>query len=105
MSASLRWHACGGMRKVDVISRPPGVKKRRLSRRVRHGCRRLRFWLITHPTSNYRVPHGRSKKEDFAIAAEFAAVASRAEACRLRRMSELRRVEAAASPMRILRVL
>src|SRR5437868_4516321 len=101
----LRWRAYGRMRNVEIFSRSLAGPELRLFRRAHHGCRRVCFWLITQPHLNHRAPNGRSKKEDFAIAAQYAPVAPCAEAGRLRRMPELRRAEAAASPMRILRIL
>jgi hypothetical protein len=76
---------------------------------LHHSCRRLCFWLITlpglSPTPNHRASHGRSQKENFAIAAQYAAIASCVKAGRLCRVPELRRAEAAASPVWILRLL
>src|SRR5271165_2528126 len=52
-----------------------------------------------------RASNGCSKKEDFAIAPEYAALAPCAETGGLCRMPELRRAETSASPVRSLRVL
>ncbi len=55
--------------------------------------------------SSRRDDHGCSEKENLALAPQHAAVASRAERAGLYRMPRLRRAEAAASPLPVLRPL
>jgi hypothetical protein len=54
------------------------------------------------PETSY---HGRSEKEDFALAPQHASLAPRIETGCLRRMPELRRTQAPASPLQSVRLL
>ena len=70
-------------------------------------CRRPGIWLSSRNLRNplRRVDHGRSEKESLALAPQDAPLASRAEFACLYRMSQLRRAEAAASSLPVLRPL
>ena len=57
------------------------------------------------PRSLRRVDHGRSEKENLAVAPQYAPLASRAARAGLCRVPELRRTEAAASSVRVMRLL
>ena len=89
-----------------------------------HSCRGVSAMLCEIPASllpwllflaNYRPPphrfpeirasDGRSKKEDLAVAPKYAALAPRLETGCLRRVPELRRAQASASSVRIVRIL
>src|SRR6266446_8289771 len=79
------------------------------ARRLHHGCRRSCFWLITLlpriSRPHNRAFNGRSKEEDLAVAPQHAALASFPETRGLCRMPELRRAQAPASSVRIVRIL
>ena len=106
---SQRWRGCARMRNAEILAEPRTGASPAFIGWLHHSCRRLCFWLITllgaAPPPNHRASNGRSQKENFAIAAQYAAIASCAETGRLCRMPELRRAEASASPVRILRLL
>jgi hypothetical protein len=68
------------------------------------------LFLANYPASPNFVPHNRafdgcSEKEDFALAPQHAAIASFFETRGLCRMPELRRAQAPASSVRIVRIL
>ena len=67
-----------------------GHSARAILGRLHHSCRSFCFWLITllrcSLTPNIRAFYGRSQEENFAIAAQYAAIASCAEAGRLCRV-------------------
>jgi hypothetical protein len=88
-----RWPAFGRIQSAEIFAPPSSWDGQPVpARRLHHGCRRSCFWLITLPRTRSAF-NGRSKKEDFALAPQHAAIASFFESRGLCRMPELRELK------------
>src|SRR5690349_5922901 len=84
---------------------PPGGAISQVASRLPASQFLANYAALAQPHSQYRASNGRSQEEDFALAPQHAALSPRAQTGRVCRMPELRRAEAPASPLRILRIL